>query len=188
MGVKLAAVLMIFVAGVMSALSIAAAADLLSLDVVREDRHILVNAEIRVMASPAAVYAALIDYDNFSLWSRRYKSSSYIENAPDGSPQARSDIEGCVLFFCRMVSRVVRLDLQPPEYIRATADTTQSDVLFGVEEWWIAPDGDGSVVRYAHAVEFDFWVPPVIGVWAIKHSLKGDGIRAAERIEAIANE
>ena len=91
------------------------------------------------------------------------------------------------MFFCRKVERVVTLDLEPVGFIRATADPNLSDVIYGVEEWRLEADTSGTVVHYSHEVEFDFWLPPLVGVWAIRRSLNSDAVRAAERIEAISN-
>ncbi|MBT5890254.1 MAG: SRPBCC family protein [Chromatiales bacterium] len=165
----------------------AAAAELLSMDVSKDGERVFVAADVAVEATPDEVYAALIDYNNFSGWSQRYRDTSYIDPAADGRPQVSSNIQGCILFFCRNVSRVVVLDLEPPHYIRATASPDLSDVRYGVEQWWIEVADKGSVVRYTHELEFDFWMPPVIGVWAIRRSLQRDALKAAERIELMAN-
>jgi hypothetical protein len=148
----------------------ASAADVLALDVVKKDQRIVINAVISVLAPPADVYAALIDYDNFSNWSDRYRDTGYIEPAADGRPRVQSYLEGCVLFFCRTVGRFAAL----------------SDVRFGVEEWQISAIPGGSLVRYTHDVEFKFWMPPVLGVWAIKRSLNRDAMKAAVQIELVA--
>jgi hypothetical protein len=173
--------------GMLSTLAFnATAAEILALDVVKKDQRILVSAAISVLAPPADVYAALIDYDNFSNWSQRYRDTGYVEPALDGRPQVQSYLEGCVLFFCRTVGRVAVLDLEPTMFIRATADPALSDVHVGVEEWYISAIPGGSLVRYSHDVEFKFWMPPVVGVWGIKRSLNRDAMRAAQQIELIA--
>lgn len=164
----------------------AGAAEVLALDVVKKYQRIVINAAISVLAPPADVYAALIDYDNFTSWSDRYRDTGYIEPAADGRPRVQSYLEGCVLFFCRTVGRVAVLDLEPTEYIRAAAEPALSDVRFGVEEWQISAIPGGSLVRYTHDVEFKFWMPPVLGVWAIKRSLNRDAMKAAVQIELVA--
>jgi len=167
------------------------AAEIPVLDVSKKDSRVLVRAELLIDAPPDKVYRALINFNNFSSWSQRFKYSAYLEPAADGRPRARNDIEGCILFFCKTVVRTLTLTLQPSDYIRADADPELSDVVFGREEWWISAGtvtGE-SVTRvvtkviYEHEVEFDFWVPPVIGTWAIKRELKKDGLRVARIIE-----
>jgi hypothetical protein len=164
------------------------AAELLSIDVRKDQGRIFVQGQVVILAKPSAVYAALIDYNNFSHWSQRFQSSFYLEPTVDGRPQARSNIEGCVLFFCSLVNRVIVLDLEPFSFIRATADPERSDISYGVEEWLLEPIEEGTIVYYSHEVKFNFWVPPIIGVWAIRRSLEADALQAAELIEAMSND
>ncbi len=177
----------VLLAGCMLAGTVSAA-ELQLLDVVKRDSHVFVTADVRVDANPEAVFQALLDYDNFSMWSEKYRFAGYIEPAPDGRPRVETSIEGCLLLYCRAVTRVMTLDSEPSDFIRATADPELSDVLFGVEEWRLEPLSTGTLVRYTHEVEFDFWVPPVVGVWAIKRSLNKNSLEAANRIENLARQ
>ena len=56
----------------------------------------------------------------------------------------------------------------------------------GWASWDIEADGDGTLVRYVAEVEPKFWIPPVIGPFVIRTVLKSRGIRAAQRLEAVA--
>jgi len=146
-------------------------------------------ASVLLLAAPRPlVYQALSDYDRFAELSRRYKQSNFVEPAADGVPRVYTEIEGCVWFFCRNVKRISRLELTPDEEIIAIAEPEFSDVNYGREQWQLLEDGAGTRVVYTHSMEFDFWVPPVIGVWAIKRALNADAQSAAERIEELALE
>jgi len=167
----------------------ATAAELNRLDVSKRDGRIFVQAELTIEGRRDRVYDALIDFNSFDKWSQRFKYSSYIEDAPDGRRRARNDIEGCILFFCRTVKRVLVLDIDKPAYLRATAEPELSDVDYGREEWWLTETEastdakEATRIVYEHEVKFGFWVPPVIGVWAIKRALRRDSLNAAQRLE-----
>jgi len=161
------------------------AADLRVLDVQRNEGRINVESELYIAAPPAQVFAALSDYDNLaSLSSRFLESRSRIDS--DGTMRVYTLIEGCVWFFCRTVERYARLETEPPVSITATAIPESSDFLYGVEHWQLTPEGGGTVVAYTHELEPRFWVPPLIGVWAIRRALAKDAITAAMRIEQLA--
>ncbi len=161
------------------------AAEIRQLDVERADGRVTVNSEILIAAPQAAVFAALSDYEKFSELSERYLESGFVEPAGDGAPRIHTVVEGCVLFFCQTIERYARLELTPDTQIEAVVDVELSDLRFGHETWELSSEGDSTRV-YRHELEPDFWVPPVIGVWAIKRILVGDALKAAMRIEQLA--
>jgi uncharacterized protein YndB with AHSA1/START domain len=162
------------------------ASEIESLTVERTDNRINVDSVMHIAAPPELVFAALSDYGQFDELSSRYKQSRFIEPAADGTPRIFTEVEGCVWFFCRSVQRTSRLDLQPNERIVATAEPDESDVSYGREEWVLSAEAGGTRVDYTHVMEPDFWIPPLIGVWAIRRSLEGDALSAAQRIEVLA--
>jgi len=166
---------------------IATAAELRVLEVRKQGGRIYVDAEITIDAPEHRVFDALIDYNSFGRWSRRFSNSSYIEPDADGRPRVQNDVKGCVLFFCKTIKRVLTLTMEKPGYIKAVSDPELSDVNYGVEEWFIEETEEGTQVVYSYEVEFDFWVPPVVGVWALKRALKKDALTSAKRIEEMAN-
>jgi len=161
------------------------AADITALDVTKQGSRVFVHAELIINAPLQHTYDALIDFNSFSEWSPRFSNSGYLGESADGRPQAQNDIAGCVLFFCKKVERVVLLTLDEPHYIGAEADPERSDVQFGLEQWWLEADGDTTRVTYRHEIEFEFWIPPVIGVWAMRHALHRDGMKAAKKVESM---
>ena len=152
----------------------------------RVDGRILVYSDLRIAAPRAQVYAALTDYDRFADLSTRYVDSRYVEPAPDGTQRVYTHVKGCVWFFCRSVERFARLEQAPDTRIVATAEPEHSDVSYGRETWELSPAAGGTRVVYRHDMEPRFWVPPLIGVWAIRRALEKDALAAAERIEALA--
>ena len=140
-----------------------------------------------VLAAPRPlVFTALSDYDNFSELSSRYKESRFVEPAADGTPRVYTEVEGCVLFFCRTVKRYSQLQLYPTTIIISEAEAELSDVEYGREQWLLQAVPGGTRIIYSHEMEPDFWVPPVIGVWAIRRVLEQDSLAAAQKIEELA--
>ena len=167
---------------------IAASATIDSIDVDRDGGVYSLRSETHLAASPEAIRAVLTDYDNFDRISHVYKEFGYLEAEPDGTPVIFTRMEGCVLFFCKSLKRVERLEADEFEHIRTVTLPEQSDFRSSVSEWSIEAAGTGSRVIYTLEMEPDFWVPPLIGPPLLKRTLKRGGTRALDRIESLAQE
>ena len=154
----------------------------------REHERIQVRAKLIIAAPTSLVFQALTDYEHFSDLSSRYIESRFIEPAPNGQPRIYTQVEGCIWFFCRTVSRYAQLELNPDIHITATVEPAESDVSYGVEIWELEAVQGGTQVSYRHDMEPKFWVPPVVGLWAIRRVLNKDALAAAQRIEALAKQ
>ncbi len=164
----------------------ASAAEVRRLEVQKNGPTIAVEAEIVIEAPTPQVFEALADYSEFADLSSAYLESRYLEPDVDGTSRVYTKIRGCILFFCRTISRVARLDTVPYQQITATAEPALSDVDYGVEKWQLQQYDGGTVLIYTHVVEPGFWVPPVLGPWALRRSLRSDALSAAEHIESLA--
>lgn len=166
--------------------AVAMAAEIEFLNVDRDGKQLKVDSVMLINAPRPLVFAALSDYASFSELSDRYKQSRFIEPAADGTPRIYTEVEGCVWFFCRTVERYARLELTPDENIIATVEPENSDFKSGREQWLLEEVPGGTRVTYTHTMQPDFWIPPLLGVWAIRRALESDAMSAANRIEALA--
>ena len=139
---------------------LAAAAELRFLEVSKDGARIDVQAEIVIDAPLAHVFDVLTSYEQLPELTSRFVESRYLEPADDGAPRIFTHVRGCVLFFCRSVIRVVRLDMIRDWSIIATAEPDLSQVRFGIERWILRADDNATVVTYSHEMEPDFWGPP----------------------------
>ena len=164
------------------------AATLSNVVVTREgDRYHLV-AQARLEAPAAAIYAVLVDYedDHFGQISKIYKESAYLGADGDGTPLVYTRVEGCLLFYCRSMRRVERLEAVEPSFIRTTALPDRSDFKYAQSEWALTQDGAATAITYRLTIEPDFWLPPFVGPWFLQRTLSRGGIDAVERIEELA--
>lgn len=162
------------------------AAHIEMLTVTRDHKLINVVASMIIDAPRPFVYQALSDYDNFSEMSDSFVESRFIEPAPDGTPRIFTKIEGCIWFFCKTINRTARLELEPVTHIIATVEPEFSDAKYAREEWVLEDLGASTRIYYRHDLQPDFWVPPGLGVWAIKAALSRTTLKAAARIEKMA--
>jgi hypothetical protein len=153
----------------------------------RKYGHIDISSAIVIHAPAPAVYATLLEYDKFAELNEAFTESHYIEPAADGAPRIYTKIEGCMWFFCRTIERTARLELQPSWQITAIAEPEHSDAEVSIERWTLTANDDTTVIDYHHELKTGFWVPPLIGVWVIRGTVKRSVKSAAARIEALAN-
>jgi hypothetical protein len=166
------------------------AATLDSVDVTRESGRFHLVADTHLEASPAAIHAVLLDFENdrYSRISEIYKESGYLEPDSDGTPVVYTLVEGCLLIFCRSMNRVERLEVVSPNFIRSRVVPELSDFKYAMSEWTLEPEAGGTRVTYRMAMEPDFWLPPFVGPTFLRKVLLRGGMDAVERIEELAAE
>lgn len=144
--------------------------------------HTFLDAPVR------AIFDVLTDYDDdaFGRISSVYQESGYVGADEDGTPLVYTLMRGCMVFFCRDMRRVSRLEVEAPTLIRTTALPARSDFKYSRSEWMLEPTDRGTEVTYRLVMEPDFWVPPFVGPLFLKKRFREGGRRALERIERLA--
>ncbi len=166
--------------------TVALAVDIELLTVERDGKTLQVDSVLLINAPRELVFAVLADYDAFAELSDRYKQSRFIEPDVDGTTRIFTEVEGCVWFFCRSVKRYSRLELTTNTKIIAVVEPEYSDFESGQEEWLLEDAAAGTRITYTHTMQPKFWVPPLVGVWAIRRTLEKDALSAAQKIEDYA--
>jgi hypothetical protein len=149
------------------------------------DRYHL-RSESLIDAPPSLVLSTLLDYENFYRLSGGIKETRYIEPDVDGVPRAYTRVESCVLFFCRSLEKVERVIVHAPDEIELEVDPERSDFIYNHSRWSIKPEGKGTRLGYEMVMEPSFWIPPLIGPWAIKRKLASSALTMAGRLERMA--
>ena len=170
--------------------AIAFSATLGIVDLTETDGRYQLVADSWLDAPPAAISAVLLNFndDAYTEISEIYQESDVLEPDADGTPLVYTLVKGCVMLFCRSMSRVERLEVVTPTYIRSAVVPERSDFRYSTAEWTLTPEGGGTRVRYRMAVEPDFWLPPMIGPTLLRRVLLRGGPEAVERIEELAQE
>ena len=165
-----------------------AAAEIRSFSMERHSERYHVVSETFIDAPVGAVYAVLVDYDNYHRISSIFEESRYLERNADGSGVVYTKAHGCIVFFCTTVERVEKLEVVPDAEIVATVIPERSNARYARTRWRLEPLDGGTLLRYELEMEPDFWVPPVIGPPLVKRALKQGGARAATRVENLARQ
>ena len=164
----------------------AAGADLQKVSVDYENDRYRLESRARFDVRPADLYRVLTNYDLFEKFTSAFVESRNLAPDASGRPRFFTRMEGCVLMFCKTMTRGGHLVLNPPSEIIAIGHRDSSDFHFSRERWVLQEDGDGTLMTYYFEMEPSFWVPPVIGPFVMKRALRAGGIDAVDRIEAVA--
>ena len=161
-------------------------AELREVTVELEDDHYYLKSESWMDASREDIYRVLTDYDLYVQISSGFVESRNVEPESDGKPRFYTRMQGCVLLFCKSFERYGHLVLKPQTDIVAIVDPEVSDFDFSRESWQLISEDGGTVMIYHFEMDPGFWVPPVIGPYYIKRTLRRGGKDAIQRIEALA--
>ncbi len=159
------------------------AAELRSIELTREGDRFIGTAEVWLDAPREQVFEVMADWDLSTQFSSLIVESRDLERGPDGGPGFYMKNKGCVLFFCKTFEREGSVEREPYERISAAADPDKSDFHMSEEIWQFEQTDDGTLVNYRIEMNPKFWVPPVIGPYAIKQKIRKDGVEALRRIE-----
>ena len=152
------------------------------------DGKYVLRTEAWFDAELVALYEVLSDWDLSTEFSSVVVESRNLPPDEQGRPGFYSRIRGCVLFFCKSFERNGTILHRRYEMIVATADPERSDFHVSEEHWRFREEGDGTVIVYDLVVDPKFWIPPVIGPYALKRKLKKKSADALDRIEAVAQD
>jgi hypothetical protein len=138
-----------------------------------------------VDAPERRVYQVLSDYARFGRMNPAIISMS-VAPAPDGrGSRVRSVLKSCVWFFCRTVVTVEDVTEPDGRTIEARIVPGQGDFEGGSSLWRLTAEGARTRLRYQSTRVASFWIPPLIGPWMIKRTLREQleaSLRVLERL------
>lgn len=161
------------------------AAQIDSVTVSHRDGRFTIVFDGIVDAPAARVYAVLSDYPRLGRLSPDIAAIGVVGRPTPQTERVRSVLKACVLLFCRTVVQV--LDVARPD-ARTIADRVvpgQGDFKGGSSTWRITNLGPRTRLHYEATRVADFWIPPLIGAWAIERMLRTQlefSVTALERL------
>ncbi len=163
----------------------ARAGSVLHTDVTHKDDRYTVSFDMRIAAEHARVRRYLTDYARYG---ERFDSitESRILKQEKNKTELLLRLHSCVLFFCKTVTLVKRIETLPDGEIVARVDPSRSDFQFAEEHWRVLPDGKNTRLQYRAELVPAFYVPPVIGPWVMKWRIRKVLHSGAAKLEALA--
>ena len=169
-------------------MSFAKAATVLEAEVTESHGSYRMSFEAVLQAPYPRVHRLLTDYPGLPRFNPHIEDITLLPSSDGGALEMRVVSRSCVLVFCKTVMHVQQVREDTPGDIVATVLPEQSDLRQGFMRWRILPEGDRTRLVFEGDVMPAFWVPPLIGPAAIKHSLRTEAIKLVQNLERGASE
>jgi hypothetical protein len=163
------------------------AAEMLHMEFWKQDNEYHLRSSSIIDAPPELIINTLLDYNHFYRLSSGIKETRYLDPDPDGTPVAFTLIESCVLFFCKQIKKTERILFASDSEIELEADPVRSDFKFMRSRWSTRIEAGQTILSYDMDMQPEFWIPPLIGTWAIKRKLYNSAMNMARRMEKMAS-
>lgn len=157
--------------------------EILSVKVESEGGHYRMLGESIIEAPPEFIFNTLMDYDNFHRLASGIAETHFVETDDPDKLLGYTRIDSCILFFCKSVEKVERIEATPFSEISTEVIPEQSDFVFNHSRWQLKASDSGTRVTYEAEMEPDFWMPPLITKWAIRYKLRKSAELIGLRIE-----
>ena len=161
-------------------------AEMLYIELWKENDTYKLRSASLIDAPPELIFKTLVDYDHFYRLSHGIKETRFLKPDPDGTPIAETIIESCVLFFCKKITKTERVIINNDRTIQLSADPQRSDFKYLSSSWTVSKHGKQTRLAFDMDMIPDFWIPPLIGEWAIKRKLYTSAMNMARRMEYMA--
>ncbi len=163
----------------------AMALDIDDIHITKQGRAYQVQMTFSVAASVNQVMALLTDY-GFPNRLNPEVTKRKVISRHRGTTRVRTEIRSCVFFFCK--------DVALTQDVSVVADTIQADIVpdesdfrSGYFRWSVSSsDSGGSDIRFEAVVEPDFFIPPLIGGFFVRKSLRREILATAKNLETEA--
>jgi hypothetical protein len=143
---------------------------------------------VALIAAPVSyVRYVLTDYTHIYRLNPSIIESEVLKQDDDGSVNVRTKVVGCAAYFCEELDRVEKVRLLPSGDIQAEIIPEVSQFKSGQTLWHIQPQGDYTEVTYTSDMEPDIYIPPVVGKFLIKKSIREEMQISFTNLEKISS-
>ncbi|MGJ8668953.1 MAG: SRPBCC family protein [Oceanococcus sp.] len=147
--------------------------------------QVVMHARMDTLADKA--YAIFTDYARLPEINSAIIKAEPIAGAQGSDQRIHTQVQVCVMGFCRVFDQVQDMRKSPPEYLRADVIPRLSNLRYGKASWRIWDEAGTAKLIFEAVVEPDFWIPPLIGPWLIERKLASEAVGTANGIERLAN-
>lgn len=161
------------------------AAQIDAITVTNHDEAYMIAFDAVIDAPAPQVYKVIGDFPRMGEISPDIIAVS-VDALPAGrGSRVRSTIESCVWFFCRQIVQVEDVVALDAYTIVAGIVPGAGDFRSGSTVWRLSSEGPRTRLRYEATRVADFWIPPLVGPWAVRRAMREQlefSIMAIERL------
>lgn len=161
----------------------ACAAEVQTLNVARQNGTYHVTFDAVVDAPAQKVYGLLSDYAHLDSLSSVIVAITVQPAPQSAAPRVRSVLRSCFFLFCKEVVEVEDVTEANEQTIAASIVPGEGDFQSGSSRWRIRAVGARTQLHYEATRTPSFWVPPVIGPWMIKATMRKHLEASVARLE-----
>ena len=162
------------------------AAEVLNLDVATRDKDYLVDLEVRIAAPMQSAWDVFTDYEHLTALNPALHESRLLSQPAPDTYRVRGLTRMCVLIFCKSLRHVQRFRELQGGVLEADIEPRGSDFTAGHARWEFSDEAGFTRVVFKGQFRPRFWVPPLIGPWAVKRALRQISLDTALGLERIA--
>ena len=165
------------------AMASATAVEVERIEVKKRGKTFDLKAESVVSVPRDFVFGVLLDFDNFHRLVAGMVTTRYLPPDEDGVLVGYTLVNSCAWIFCKRFEKVERLWPKPSTEIVTLALPERSDFKFYWTRWRLEDTPDGTRLNFEATMQPDFWVPPLLGTWAVKRKLRLTAEEMGARVE-----
>jgi Polyketide cyclase / dehydrase and lipid transport len=163
----------------------ACALEVSQLDVSHEKSRFTVEAVAHVDVPIQTAYDILTDYGHLDLLDSQVLESRVLERPEPNVVVVWMRVRGCIVFVCRELEQVERIEEDAPNAISLAVLPERSDVKFETASWRLEATATGTKLYYSLQVEPGSWVP-FFAHGSVERKLRASFLGALDAIEKIA--
>ncbi len=143
---------------------------------------------VAVIDAPAcSVRHVLTDFVHIYRLNPSIIESEVVKRHDDGSVSVRTRVVGCAAWFCEELGRVERVRLLPSGNLFAEIIPELSEFKSGQTVWRIKALGEHCEVTYLSDMEPDVFIPPLVGKFLLKKSIREEMQVSFANLEKISS-
>lgn len=146
-----------------------------------------IRAVAIVRAPEKYIRHVLTDYQHIYRLNPSIIESEVLNIQDNGTVDVRTRVVGCAAYFCEELDRVEKVSVLPSGDLQADIVPEFSDFKSGRTLWQIKGMGEKSEVNYFSDMEPDVFIPPVVGKFLLKKSIKKEMQISFTNLEKISS-
>lgn len=158
------------------------AADLQSVEFEQKEERYIAKIQVRLAAPQPQAFAVMQDFSNLQKLNSAVQEAKVLELMP-GTTRLHTRVRLCVLLLCKEIKQVQDMRTFGFGEMNARVIPDQSDLAYGYAYWRFSDCAGETCLLFRAEIDPKFWVPPLIGPWAIKQTLRKEALITSEGIE-----